>query len=138
MTEQITRHAPTPLDLAARPAAALTAPAPVYDRYRWEAALIDADLPHHAARLLGWGLAHLAGEAGYLAPGTAPAGRLARRFRLSGKQIRLSLSQLEHAGLISRPDIHTWRPQDLIRPITLTLPAADDRQEPPSTGAVPE
>ncbi|MCH5677853.1 hypothetical protein [Streptomyces gilvus] len=137
MTEPLTRPTVTPAVLAQRKP---TPPAPAsrlaaYDRHAWEEALMAPPLQHHAARLLGWGLAHMAGERGYLPPGTTDTGELARPLRLTGKQVRLSLRQLEQAGLVSRPDIRTWEPKNLLRPISLTLPTAEQlrRQEPPST-----
>lgn len=139
MTEQLARSAVTPADIARRPPLpAALAPRPtLYDRHRWEEALLAAPLEHHAARLLGWGLAHFAGTRGYLPPGTTDAERLSRPLRLSVKQVRMSLRQLQEAGLISRPDMRTWQPKELSRPITLTLPPAADggrREEPPHTG----
>ncbi|MFE6282458.1 hypothetical protein [Streptomyces sp. NPDC057877] len=150
MTDTPVRPIPTPGDLTARrcgtplagaPAPVCQAPAepdaaatPLYDRRRWERALLATRLPHQAARLLGWGLAHLADSSGYLpAGGPQNANLLGRTLRMSGKQVRMSLNQLEQAGLITRPDIHTWEPQDVVRPITLTLPAAPARPAPPST-----
>ncbi|MBD0837393.1 hypothetical protein [Streptomyces sp. TRM68416] len=139
MTQPSTGAVPTPRDLAtalrrpgAAPAPAPAAPASPFDRHRWEQALIATPLPHHAARMLGWGLAHVAGTTGHLGP--QEKGHLARTLRLSPKQIRLSLVQLEAAGLIRRPDVHTWQADGLTRPITLTLPAAAARRVPPSTG----
>ncbi|MFJ9381915.1 hypothetical protein [Streptomyces sp. NPDC101455] len=122
--------------LAATPAA-LSRPAG-YDRHRWEEALLASDMRHDNALLLGWALAHMAGTAGYLPAGTTSADRLAGRSRLNARQVRLSLTQLDRAGLISRPDIRTWEPKELVRPITLTLPASSARTEPPHTGVVPE
>ncbi|OSZ55394.1 hypothetical protein OQI_38770, partial [Streptomyces pharetrae CZA14] len=116
-----------------RPAAPPAQPAPLlppaYDRHQWEEALLAAPLPHHAARLLGWGLAHLAGPSGYFPPGSAEASSLGRKLRLSPRQVRLSLGQLQTAGLITRPDIHTWQPQSLVRPITLTMPPSTTSED---------
>lgn len=134
MTEQTqtARAIPTPRDLAARPArqavplaaAGLQPTAAVYDRHRWEEALSATVLPHYAARLLGWGLAHLADGSGYLPPGSTRTERLGAAAGLSLRQVRMSLGHLQTAGLIVRPDADTWRPQELSRPITLTMPAA--------------
>ncbi|MFJ4687079.1 hypothetical protein [Streptomyces sp. NPDC088789] len=121
----MTSTVPPPRDLASAtaPPKPRLDPGPAgYDRARWERALIAAKLPHHSARILGWGLAHLCGTAGYLPPGAPHADRLAERLRMSPKQVRMSLHQLEQARLISRPDIRTWTPCDLVRPLTLTVP----------------
>ena len=139
MTEQFTRVVPTPGDLALRPERHSPPGhgAASFGRQQWEEELLAAELPHYAARLLGWGLAHLAGPSGYMPAGTTNTERLGRKVRLTGRQVRMSLTQLEQAGLISRPDIHTWEPQEKItRPITLTLPSAraGRRQDPPHPG----
>ncbi|GGZ80429.1 hypothetical protein ACFOOM_07720 [Streptomyces echinoruber] len=128
MTEQLTTR---PVPVPSRPA---------FDRYRWERALFSAELPHRNARLLGLVLAHYAGPAGYLpAGGMQHAGRLAEIADMTGRQVRMSLYQLERAGLIARPDIATWEPRELVRPITLTLPPAGGaaRTEPPHSGERP-
>ena len=139
MTEQHTRVTPAVLAEAGGPVRTRPTTAAAYDRHRWEKALLAVELPHYAARLLGWGLAHLAGDAGRLAAGATHAERLGQALRLTAMQVRMSLQQLENAGLISRPDIRTWQPTDLIRPITLTLPPVDatPRQEPAHTGEAP-
>lgn len=141
MTEPLTRPTPTPAALAAARATAAAFPmarpaaAGAYDRRRWEHALIKAPLAHRNARLLGFLLAHHAGAAGYLpAGGMQHAARLAEEAGMAAKQARISLWHLEMAGLISRPDITTWQPRDVLRPITLTFPTAGARTEPPSTG----
>lgn len=138
MTEPRTRRTPALMAQSHGPVRTRTTAAAGYDRHRWEEALLATELPHHAARVFGWGLAHLAGDTGRLAGGATHADRLAEALRLTGRQVRLSLQQLETAGLISRPDIHTWQPRHLMRPITLTLPAeATPRQEPAHTGEAP-
>ncbi|MET8826554.1 hypothetical protein ABZX40_36480 [Streptomyces sp. NPDC004610] len=121
---------PTPRDMAAAPRRApaqAPAPAPVpagYDRHRWEQALIATPLPHSSARLLAWGLAHLAGDSGRLAAGTTDARRLADRLGVPHKHLGLNLWQLERAGLIHRPAENTWQPRHMGRPVTLTIPPA--------------
>lgn len=137
MTE--TRVVPTPGDVAAgrRPTAAV-APSPVsgYDRHRWERAVLEGRL-HFSARLVGLTLAHYALD-GYLPQDSAQqSGRMSARTGLSPHRVRHCLSDLERAGLISRPRSADWQPRDLPRPITLTLPTAS-RTEPPNTDAVPE
>ncbi|MFJ4515235.1 hypothetical protein [Streptomyces sp. NPDC088816] len=135
-----TRTAPTPGDLAnARPkpapalASSATRPedAGVYDRHRWEQALLAADLPHSNARLLGLVLAHLAGPGGYMpAGGMQHAGRLAATARMTARQTRISLHYLQANRLIYRPDIADWTATDVVRPITLTMPPAAATQPP--------
>ncbi|MET7982548.1 hypothetical protein [Streptomyces sp. NPDC005281] len=93
-----------------------------YDRHRWEEALLATKVPHHNALLLGWTLAHMAGDAGYLPAGSTQMERLAARAQINPKQARLSVMQLMQAGLVTRPDIETWEPREVTRPITLTLP----------------
>lgn len=114
---------PTPLDLARDPAA--------YDRGRWEAAVLSRGLDRYA-RLLALVLAHRAGPGGVLpAGGTHGAERLAALAGVSGRLVRISLTELETGGFLTRPDIHTWHPTRMLRPITLTMPSAAVRQEPP-------
>ncbi|MFE2046701.1 hypothetical protein ACFXAZ_38480 [Streptomyces sp. NPDC059477] len=127
----MTTTIPTPRDIAAsRTAPPAATPMPGYDRQRWEQALIATALPHPNARLLGWGLAHLAGPTGHMAPDVPDTGRLAAQLGMSPRIVRQSLTQLEHAGLVSRPDIHTWQPKDIVRPLTLTIPQAGPRTRP--------
>jgi hypothetical protein len=102
-------------------------PETAYNRHRWEQALIATPVPHHNALLLGWALAHVAGDAGYVAPGAGDAASLAGPARLTPKQVRLFLRQLEKAGLISRPDIHTWQSREVVRPLWLILPTGAER-----------
>lgn len=137
MADSLIRPIPTPRVLAARPkppAPPVPTVPPAYagfDRHWWEKALLAAELPHHAARLLGWGLAHLASKDGHLPSGSAQPGQLGRALRLTHRQVLMSLRQLEDAGLIHRPAVdHRHRAQ--ARPITLTLPPAP--AEPPHSG----
>lgn len=121
-------------DSLARPTPSLLAAPDVYDRARWEAAVLVGDLPY-TARLLALLLAHLAGTRGELpAGGPHNADRLAHLARLPRKQTRISLGALERAGHFRRPSIHTWEERDVLRPITLTMPSAAIRQEPPHPG----
>ncbi|MDN3021560.1 hypothetical protein [Streptomyces sp. S.PB5] len=137
-----TRAVPTPGDVArgrTRPAPIPTTPPPSYDRHLWEQALLAAELPHSSALLLGWGLAHLAGTTGYLSPAIASEGSLAGTLRLTARQVRMSLPQLQSAGLIRRPRSSSRSgAQTAGRPVVLTLPPADARTEPPHTGEVPK
>ncbi|WP_329338549.1 hypothetical protein OG866_26985 [Streptomyces sp. NBC_00663] len=103
--------------------AALARPRGSYDRHRWEAAVLASGL-QRLGRHLALTLAHLAGPAGQLpAGGRHDAGHLASVLRLDAKRVRLTLTELEQAGWIHRPDIRTWEPRQMLRPITLTLPA---------------
>lgn len=121
MTAPATRPIPTPADLAAAPRAAA---APAYDRHRWERALLGATYLHRNARLLGMVLAHHAGKSGHLpAGGIQHAGRLADEAGMTPKATRVSLYHLEVAGFIARPDLATWEPKAMVRPITLTVPS---------------
>jgi len=125
MADALTR--PTPLALATAP--------PAYDRARWGDAVLSGSL-HPNARLLALVLAHLAGPSGSLpAGGSHGAQRLAPQAGISERLTRISLNVLENEGYLTRPDIHTWQPEELLRPITLTLPSrAGAREEPPHTG----
>lgn len=119
------RTTPTP--------AALAPPRGTYDRHRWEAAILASNLQRHG-RQLALTLAHHAGASGQLpAGGRHDAGHLAADTRLDARRVRLALSDLEHGGWIHRPDIHTWEPRQMLRPITLTFPADRGHQQPPST-----
>lgn len=127
------RSAPSPTDLAHRQAA----PAPPYDRHLWEAAVFGSDL-HQPTRLVALLLAHYAGASGHIpAGGPQTAGRLAQESGVAPRATRLGLTKLETDGYITRPDIHTWTDRHRVRPITLTLPTAPARTEPPHTGEVP-
>lgn len=151
MTESLTRPVPTPSDVAPPPARPVPTPASLgrgrpgpaavaaamrsYDRHRWEEALIAAGLPHHNAVMLGWSLAHAANSAGYLPSSITGPANLGRRSQLNKHQVQFSITQLERAGLIRRPDPHTWPDKTLPRPITLTVPGGQSSPEPPpSTG----
>lgn len=149
------RHAPTPAGLAARaagrrgtPLAATAAPArqapaagtfqagAPYDRTRWERAVMSSGL-HPFTRLTGLTLAHYApggvlGEAGIQNPGG-----LTGRTGMAQRRVRQCLRDLEKAGLITRPPIDGWQRRDVPRPITLTIPAAATRGEPPHSGRRP-
>jgi hypothetical protein len=129
---------PTPADLAHRHAAPATpAPAPPYDRTLWERAVFVSDL-HLPTRLVAMWLAHHADASGHIpAGGPQDAGNLSRESSVAPKATRLALTKLERDGFIARPDIHTWTHR-YVRPITLTLPTASARTEPPHTGEVPK
>lgn len=121
-----TRTVPTP--------AALAPPRGTYDRHRWEAAVLASTLQRHT-RQLALTLAHYAGPSGQLpAGGQHDAGHLSLAMALDAKRVRLALTELEQAGWLYRPDIHTWQPRHMLRPITLTFPAGRSDQQPPHTG----
>lgn len=115
-----------------RPVMEAAAARSVFDRHRWEEALIAAPIPHHNALLLGWALAHAANASGYLPSSICGPANLARRSRLTYRQAAMSIQQLEKRGLIRRPDRDTWPDKTTPRPITLTLPP---RSRPPHTGS---
>jgi hypothetical protein len=121
-----TRTAPTP---------AAVPPRPVFDRKAWERAVLDSDI-RRDLRLVAFALAHHADPFGEIAPGgPQEVGRLARQTHVAGKQVRLGLNDLEQAGFIRRPNIHSWRRHNVVRPITLTFPAARSSQPPNPGGA---
>ena len=120
MTEPITRAIPTPAVLAQ----------PLFDRARWEDDVFSSELPANA-RLIALALAYCAAPSGHLpAGGPQNANRLAERTRLSPKQARVGLHQLDMAGFIRRPSIHTWQYTDVVRPVTLVRPDKATRSEP--------
>ncbi|NUS29787.1 MAG: hypothetical protein HOV92_36990 [Streptomyces sp.] len=139
MTAATTRPVPTPLNLAGqRPAtppapAARPADAPLYDRVRWEQAVMASGM-HNTARLVGLTLAHYA-LGGYLpADGIQHTRRLSARTGLAPERARQCLRDLERAGLIARPASADWEHREQPRPITLTLPRQAPGTEPPHTG----
>lgn len=133
-----TRPVPTPAVLAAthRPPASRPADAPPYDRRLWESAVQADTSLFHAPRLLALVLAHHAGTDGYLpAGGIQHIGELARLTGLPQKSVKLSLRDLDRAGMLQRPPAAPGQQTHVARPITLTLPAAAVTERvPPSTG----
>jgi len=136
VAETTTRRVPTPRDLAAaaaRPGPRAEPPAP-YDRQAWEEAVIASGLHVHA-RALALVLAHHAGESGHLPAGDLQhADRLAEHTGLTSRMTRISLQVLISEGYLVRPSMSSWDGRKGIRPVTLTLPPAGVRTEPPSTG----
>lgn len=141
MTKPLSRPIPTPGDLAIahRPPAAATrqvvtarpVDAPPYDRHAWEQALYASELHPHD-KLVAALLAHHAGPAGHLRPGGPQRPeQLARTAGVSANGARMALAALERDGYLTRPDIHSWTRRQ-VWPITLTLPPAKSRTEPPS------
>ncbi|MEU3256143.1 hypothetical protein [Streptomyces sp. NPDC006997] len=127
MADTFARAIPTPGALA---------PSTDYDRTRWEERVLASRTLHHNARFLALVLSHHADASGRLpAGGIQHASRLAARTHLPGKQVRISLTALELAGFLTRPDLATWEAREVVRPITLTYPTAPARQEPPAPGA---
>lgn len=133
-----------PLTAAAAPAcqAPATTPAPaaalpvVFGRVRWEQAVMSSGL-HPFTRLTALVLAHYA-PGGVLPPGGIQnPGGLTKRTGLSAQRVRRCLNELQAAGLIARPSPEEWERRDTRRPITLTMPEASTRTEPPHSGERP-
>lgn len=115
-------------------AAGLAVPREPYDRARWERAVILSDL-HRGSRLVALVLSHYADGSGHLAQGgIQESAALQLATGLTGKNVRLSMKHLQHRGFLTRPDICTWSRQDVVRPVTLTMPPAAARPEPPHSG----
>ena len=134
-----TRPVPTPAALAAtrRPPAVRPADAPPYDRRAWEKAVQADTTLFYAPRLLAFVLAHHAGADGHLpAGGIQHLGELARLTRLPQRSVKLSLRDLDRAGLLRRPPAPPGQQTHVARPITLTVPEAAERV-PPCTGEAP-
>lgn len=159
MTDAPTRHGPgsaaeamravasvprcgTPLTGA--PASHCQAPAPPtdpdpvpasYDRVRWEQVVMADDSPLHAMeRLVALVLAHYAPDGRLPADGFQHSTPMGARTGLSPARVRVGLRGLEKAGFISRPPMDAWENRPVPRPVTLTLPSAHARTEPPHTG----
>lgn len=139
MTASATRGIPTPAALAAmprrpEPGAVRPADAPPYDRRAWESA-VQADRGlFYAPRLVAFVLAHHAGEDGYLPAGAIQhLASLADLTGLTTRTVKLSLRDLDRAGLLHRPSSPAGQQTHVARPITLTLPETAERV-PPSTG----
>jgi len=112
--ETRTAAVPTPASLPIRP---------LFDRAAWTEAVIASDLQRDQ-RHIALVLAHFADPFGELAPGGhQEAAKLSRAARMAPKRVRISLHDLELRGFIRRPSIHTWERQNLVRPVTLTVPA---------------
>lgn len=130
MADSLTRPTPRLLDHNGH---GRSLPAP-YDRARWEQAVLDDGDLHPHAKLLALVLAHHADASGHLPTGGPQhTARLARETGVSPKGTRLSLTGLELEGYLRRPDIHSWKGRE-VRPISLALPTAAVRQEPPHPG----
>ena len=135
----LARPVPTPGDLTiAHRQVAPTNPVPepvgAYDRHRWEQAVLASEL-HRNTRIAAFVLAHHADEFGVLhAGGVQSASRLAHLARITPKQARLALQQLENWHFTERPDLRDWPPSNPVRPVALTLPPLPVRTEPPHTG----
>lgn len=133
-----TRPVPTPAALAARrprrPETGRPADAPPYDRHAWESAVLADATLFYAPRLVAFVLAYHAGADGHLpAGGIQHRGELARLTKLPQKSVKLSLRDLDRAGLLRRPPAPPGQQSHVARPITLTVPSTAERV-PPSTG----
>ncbi|MEV6125142.1 hypothetical protein AB0M23_32320 [Streptomyces sp. NPDC052077] len=102
---------------------------PVYDRARWEAAVIGSDL-HRNSRIVALLLAHYADARGELPAGVYRAGRLGHLARITPRQARISLVQLHHHRFIRRPagtaghaGEHSEAPVSLTLPVPRPQPA---------------
>ncbi|MFJ5156357.1 hypothetical protein ACIQCF_33315 [Streptomyces sp. NPDC088353] len=118
--------APTPAVFArkhpAPPATARPVTADRYDRHAWETAVLSSTL-HRNTRCVAFVLAHHADATGYLpAGGPQHASRLAHLARITPKQARLAMQQLENWHYLVRPDIRDWPPTEMVRPVRLTVP----------------
>lgn len=107
-------------------------PATVYDRARWEQAVMSSGL-HPFVRLTGLTIAHYAPGGVLGAGGIQNPGGLTGRTGMAQQRVRQCLRDLEKAGLISRPLTQDWEQRGVPRPITLTMPGPA-RTEPPHTG----
>ncbi|MFJ2162551.1 MULTISPECIES: hypothetical protein [unclassified Streptomyces] len=120
-----------------RSAPAPDAPPAVFDRAAWERAVMTSTL-HRNTRICAFVLAHFADESGVVAAGGVQApSRLEHLARVTPKQARLALQQLENWHYIVRPDIRDWPADRPVRPVALTLPPVAARTEPPHTDEVP-
>lgn len=139
MTAPATRAVATPAALAAmrrrlEPGAGRPADAPPYDRHAWESAVQADGSLFYAPRLVAFVLAHHAGEDGFLpAGGIQHYASLAQATGLVQRTVKLSIRDLDRAGLLKRPPMPDGRQTHVARPITLVVPETAERV-PPSTG----
>jgi hypothetical protein len=109
-----------------------------FDRKAWERALLNSGATHDE-RAVGLVLAHITDRYGELpAGGPQTAGHLARLTRLQDQRVRLAITALELKGFTTRPSIHTWPHQSLVRPLALSIPASPVRTEPAHMAVVSE
>jgi hypothetical protein len=129
-----TRRTPTPTDVAAR-AAGVPPEGVVYERTRWEAAVLQRRL-HHTDTLIALVLAHYAGPGGVLPQdGIQRTERLREVTRTSSEAVRVALRNLTKARLIERLPYSAGASPAAARAIVLTVPAR--RERPPHTGTRP-
>lgn len=115
------------------PTTAAAAPEP-YTRQAWELSIMLSNL-HRSSRHVALVLSHYADVHGELAEGgVQDVAALELATGLSGKNVRLSLTALERRGWLRRPDIREWPAGRGVRPVTLTMPPAAARPEPPHSG----
>lgn len=135
MADALPRPIPTPADLARRrPAPAPVRAAVPFDRSAWEEAVLASGLDM-ASRALAFALAHHADVSGRITGSShLSADRLRGEAGLSQDQTTRAFEALHMARLIARPSRHTWDRARGRRPITLTIPPAAARTEPPHTG----
>lgn len=117
----------------AAPATAAAAPEP-YTRQAWERSIMLSNL-HRGTRHVALVLSHYADAQGELPEGgVQDVAAMELATGLSGRNVRLSVAQLERRGWLRRPDIRDWPAGRGVRPVTLTMPPAAARPEPPHTG----
>ncbi|MEW2570467.1 hypothetical protein [Streptomyces sp. NPDC047070] len=112
-------------DSNARPERAAQSPVarPLYDRARWEQALLASGLQANA-KFVGLALASLAGDAGYLPAGNVQSVRhIARLVGLQPNPVRVAMTALGVEKFILRPRAE-GQSRTVGRPITLTLPSS--------------
>lgn len=94
---------------------------------------------HANVRLVALVLAHCTPTTGQLPPdGPQRPQRIAERTRLTARQVRVSLTQLESDGFISRPALDEWSDRRMVRPLRLTMPQPRPVSPEPDPGGTEE
>lgn len=115
------------------PTTTAAAPEP-YRREAWERSVMLSNL-HRGTRHVALVLSHYADAQGELPEnGVQHVAAMELATGMGGKNIRLSLTALERRGWLRRPDIRDWPAGRGVRPVTLTMPPAAARPEPPHNG----